>query len=207
VAETALPAATEIQVDKIEAARRQLKTAVWLYFVGADPLSVHTLAAAARQVLEDANTHRGGKPMLVSGKVLELLKPELHGAFQRIFRSSANFLKHAKKDPDDVLRFRPEETEFLLVEACLTYWELSGRKEPEFMAFQAWYMFQFPEAVVAAEVSEQARDFGRLFGNNRRAFFREAIKAYREMLFPKSPDAEELTDSDSKSGTDTHTDT
>jgi hypothetical protein len=45
-------------IDKAEAARRQLETAIDLYFDNADSLSVHTLAFASLKVLFDLYPHR-----------------------------------------------------------------------------------------------------------------------------------------------------
>jgi hypothetical protein len=51
-------------VSKLDAARRQLETAVRLYFCEGDPVSMHTLTSAAYQVLSDINRAQGGRPML-----------------------------------------------------------------------------------------------------------------------------------------------
>lgn len=45
-------------IDKAEAARRQLETAIDLYFDNADSLSVHTLGFASLKVLFDLYPHR-----------------------------------------------------------------------------------------------------------------------------------------------------
>lgn len=42
-----------LHISKLDSARRQLETAVRLFFVDGDPVSVHTLAAAAGEVLAD----------------------------------------------------------------------------------------------------------------------------------------------------------
>ena len=42
-----------VRLSKIEAARRQIESAIWLWFVDDDMVSVHTLAAAAHRTLVD----------------------------------------------------------------------------------------------------------------------------------------------------------
>jgi hypothetical protein len=42
---------TKIKISKLEGVRRQVETAIRIYFVNGDPVSVHTLAAASLQVL------------------------------------------------------------------------------------------------------------------------------------------------------------
>ena len=45
-------------VTKLEAASRQLDTAIRLFFSGGDAVSIHTLAAAAFNVFADIAEHR-----------------------------------------------------------------------------------------------------------------------------------------------------
>ena len=40
-----------VRLTKLEAARRQIESAIWLWFVGDDHVSVHALAAAAHRLL------------------------------------------------------------------------------------------------------------------------------------------------------------
>ena len=53
-----------MQLSKLEAARRQLETAIKLYFADGDDVSIHSLVAAAYALLRDINEYRGGEPML-----------------------------------------------------------------------------------------------------------------------------------------------
>ena len=50
----------KLRLTKLDAARRQLETAVRLYFHEGDPVSTHTLAAAAYNVLRALNKRQGG---------------------------------------------------------------------------------------------------------------------------------------------------
>lgn len=58
-------AQAEFRVAKLDAAKRQLETAIRLYFASADPVSIHTLTAAAYQLLLDLNKKAGGEPMFM----------------------------------------------------------------------------------------------------------------------------------------------
>jgi len=42
----------KLKISKLDAAKRQLETAIRLYFNEADPVSVHTLAGAAHTISE-----------------------------------------------------------------------------------------------------------------------------------------------------------
>jgi hypothetical protein len=55
----------KIEISKLDAAKRQLKTAINLYFSYGDPVSIHTLASAAREILYDLNKKHSGMPIPV----------------------------------------------------------------------------------------------------------------------------------------------
>jgi hypothetical protein len=85
-----------MQLSKLEAARRQLETAIKLYFEY-DEVSIHALAAAAYSLIRDINEHRGGEPML---KDLHLfLSDGLAREFRKYINRPENFLKHAEQGP------------------------------------------------------------------------------------------------------------
>ncbi len=63
-----------ISVSKLEAAERQLVTAVRLFVKGEDPISIHTLMAAAYEVLRDLGKARGVKSIFFD---LAPIRPEL----------------------------------------------------------------------------------------------------------------------------------
>ena len=54
-------------ITKLEAARRQLESAIFLYFEEKDPVSIHTLTAAAYNILRDISAKRNLSPMMVKG--------------------------------------------------------------------------------------------------------------------------------------------
>ena len=79
-------------VSKLEAARRQLETAVRLYFASQDDVAIHTLAAAAHQVLADLKKAQGGSPT-ISEYLLSFASPELRKSALRHIATPENFLK------------------------------------------------------------------------------------------------------------------
>jgi hypothetical protein len=58
----------QFTVSKIEAALRQLETAIQLYFSDGDPISVHTLTAAAYNVLRDVTARTGTDRIILRGQ-------------------------------------------------------------------------------------------------------------------------------------------
>ena len=81
---------TNTEIDKFQAAQRQLDCAIRLWFVDEESLAVHTLAYAACCVLRDLF---GSQKREVLSKFEGLQK----------FGEVPNFLKHADRDPEYVL--------------------------------------------------------------------------------------------------------
>jgi hypothetical protein len=145
----------ELTISKLDAARRQLETAARLYFTGGDPVSVHTLTAAAYNILKDLNAARGGKPMIVKETLLAFVKPEHEQFVRGKINEAENFLKHADRDPAATLTFRPLQTEFLLLDASWKYHELAGEQVAILSVFIFWFVmnnsneFKLPENLEA----------------------------------------------------------
>src|SRR5256885_10749748 len=102
-------------ITKIDAAERQLNTAIRLFFANADHLSSYTLAIASRGITDDllakksdeiyrAELARLGDPTKVRLPYREYLrdniKPEHYKDSVKLFNRRQNFLKHANLDPD-----------------------------------------------------------------------------------------------------------
>lgn len=168
-----------LRIGKLDAARRQLETAAKLWFQDADPVSVHTLTAAAYKILVDVSKHRGNSPMLgtidgLKGRIV----PGKEKEFCDIFAKAQNFFKHADRDPEDVTEFRPGANQFMLWEACERHKELAGEKLPILEAMSWWFTlthldyFQFPEAQQIAIEGIRSS----LIGEGKLAFFCDFLK-------------------------------
>ena len=128
-------------LSKIDVARRQLVTAIRLYFNWGDEVSIHTLAAAARNVLCDLCERRGAtSPLLLDNLLDDFVKPEHYKEVRNKFRESENFFKHADRDSEGGLTFNPETTDYMLIEAVEAYAILTGERVPEFHVYRAWWM-------------------------------------------------------------------
>lgn len=100
------------KVSKVEAARRQLDTAIRLWFRGEDPVSVHTLACSAYQILNDICQ---SEELLYNSL---LIKDDSRKEAIRILKLNCNFFKHANKDPDGVTEFNPASNEVFILFCC-----------------------------------------------------------------------------------------
>jgi hypothetical protein len=138
------PSNNKIQISKLDAATRQLETAIRLWFYSGDPVSIHSLSAAAHTVLHDVAKHQGKTSIL---KDMSFFRPEKHKEIRDIFNKPQNFFKHADEDPDELLEFNPQVTEIFMLDALLTYEGLTGHLVALFGTFKSWMLLHHPELI------------------------------------------------------------
>ena len=95
---------TKLLITKLEAARRQLATAIGLWFHNGDPVSIHALAYAAHEILHVISRRRGDAGLLYTNAAI---KEEHRKEFNVFIKKHANWIKHAKDDWDSTLDFNP----------------------------------------------------------------------------------------------------
>ena len=136
---------TKFAITKLEAARRQLETAIRLYFSEADPVSIHTLTLAAYDIIRNVSKKRGGSPMVIKDELPELVNPKYKKMFRDKLNEAQNFFKHADRDADSTLRFCPAITEKMMWDACEQYCKLTSESPPLFRAYIAWFKALYPK--------------------------------------------------------------
>ncbi len=105
-----------LRVPKIEAARRQIESAIWLWFVDADMVSVRTLTAAAHRLILD---------------LAELWEVTAF-PFTGVYLAPTNIVERRPEEPDAETYFRDakeseiyqlseEWTEIYLLDAVISY--------------------------------------------------------------------------------------
>jgi hypothetical protein len=132
-----------LKVSKLDAARRQLETAILLYFNEADPVSVHTLAAASHEILKDLGL-RTKSPMFLE-RTFEILPQALRDRIRQEVRRPQNFFKHADLDAEESIDFVPGMTEWTLLDAMAKYIELNGERTPMLRLYETWFATRYPE--------------------------------------------------------------
>jgi len=106
-----------LKITKLDAASRQLRTAIELWFEDGDPVSIHTLISAAHEITHKLFKLSGHQGLLFDTHVI---KDEFRGEFAKLIKSNANFFKHADKDPYKETGFAP------IVNECLIFMTLYG---------------------------------------------------------------------------------
>lgn len=131
-------------MDKTAAAREQLVTALDLFLADRSPVSVHTLAGAAQDILERACRLRGVEPFISH---IEATRPDkTQGALRRIIYEYRNAFKHFEDDDSDTLaRFSDDKNDPILFIAIEDYILLMRRSTIPMQVFLSWYYALYPE--------------------------------------------------------------
>jgi hypothetical protein len=96
-----------IKLTKLDAACRQLRTAIHLWFTGGDPVSTHALAFAAHELIHRLYKLKGLDNLLFDTYAI---KDEYRGEWAKTLKKEAAFLKHADTDPHAETLLNPVST-------------------------------------------------------------------------------------------------
>jgi hypothetical protein len=100
-----------LKLTKLDAAKYQIDTAVWLWFHEGDPVSIHTLTGAANRIILDLSERQGETCLPFD---IKLMPKGREKEAKILLRKHETFFKHAKNDPDDVLDFDSSASEMYL---------------------------------------------------------------------------------------------
>jgi hypothetical protein len=132
----------KILVSKFEAGRRQLTTAIRLWFQDDDPVSVHTLAAAAYEILHNLSRRKGGRDLLFDSKAIS---EDYRKEFVKRIKSTAQFFKHADLDPDGTIELSTLNTEVLMIYSMVALSRMGEPLTMEENAMLLWLSFSNPQ--------------------------------------------------------------
>jgi hypothetical protein len=124
-------------LSHIEAAHRQLRLAVHLFFNGGDPVCIHSLACNAREIYETQCKERG------VSRFFDDVQAAFPGRAERdlwnTINDARNFLKHRRKPPLDMLDFHDDFNVYTLLAASHDGQVLCGEMMPiESRVYLAW---------------------------------------------------------------------
>jgi hypothetical protein len=172
-------------IPKIDAARRQLDTAITLWFQDGDVVPIHTLTCSAHQIIHDINQHRNGPDLLFDSIVV---KDEYRHLIKKYLHKDYNFFKHADNDPNDSLEFNPLNTEHFILFAILGLEMLGVKSNNLRFAFTIFFAIRHPDLITEKGrqsifqniPSEQLDNIREL---NRSQFFKNFNLLLRETTF------------------------
>ena len=157
-----------IKVNKLECAKRQLKTAIELYFQEKDEISIHTLTAASYNILSAINKIIGGTPMMIKGEkikrksdkrkggVFDTIRPKFHKAVYEMLQTPENFFKHAGKDYEKEIEFSGAQSEPFILDAIYKYQEITNKLPELFLVFRNWFLINHTDLFELNEKQTEA---------------------------------------------------
>lgn len=122
-------------ITKLDAARRQLRTAIELWFADGDVVSTHTLAYAAHEVIHDIHRAAGKGKLLFDSPRFPKADRQKQAQF---LKSAASFFKHAQRDITTKLDFDPTLTEIFLIASIIGLREMEERLNDAEAAMFVW---------------------------------------------------------------------
>jgi hypothetical protein len=138
---------TGLRINKIDAARRQLETAIELFLEDKDIVSIHALASGARGILLDIARTRA----LPEG-FLQFVKPEYRKEVDAVLKEPQNFFKHGGRDPNEEFIYPPQICLFFLFEAAEIFLSIvGGNLPPKIQAMRAYFAWSHPEMLAKDE--------------------------------------------------------
>lgn len=134
----------ELVLTKIDVGRRQLNTAVRMFFFEEDVVSLHTVAAAAHGVLRDVARYKGINKSL---KDSPLISESERSKYIAAVNYPQNFFKHATKDANGKMVFRYQGNILFLLDAIVLYTLLDEELTREMKIFLMWFQLRFPDVL------------------------------------------------------------
>ena len=172
--------APKIRVSKLSAARRQLDCATELCFLDGDAVSIHTLAAAAHQIIHDINKKNGGPPLIFDSVVI---RDERREEFIARLKKDMVFFKHAERDPDGITEFVPLGSIMFMLMTTVGLQHLGETLNDIEITFHMWLTIHYPQWISDAYVqlfkqqvpSNVLADIGNL---DKKEFLKGCLNAY-----------------------------
>lgn len=131
-----------LPLTKEDVAQRALDAAIDIHLDGGDPVAVHLLAYSAIHVLRGVAISKNiPTPYLAHHD-----SPGMGKVFRDRFDESYLFMKHARNDPDDVLKnFMPSANFLVLAVAAGEFAAVFERETRGMSAFKAWLQVEYPD--------------------------------------------------------------
>jgi hypothetical protein len=180
----------DLEITKLDAARRQLRTALHLWFGDGDPVSIHTLLAAAHEIIHRLYRNKGLVNLVFD---TDLIKDEYRGEFAKKIKEAPNFFKHANHDTDKSILFNPEANDYMamfLLQALADMGEEFGLEE---RAYIWWLLIRGPHVFQSKGKFLPAEIVQNLKGINKKQFLQACELLHgqgqlRNFLGPRPPE-------------------
>lgn len=175
----------KVRLSKIKVAKRQLDCALELWFHDGDEASIHTLLAASYQVISDLNKHR--KTSHDDMYTVGMVRPEFQEEWRRVVRGTANFFKHADKDPEGTLDFFPVTNTMFMLYAITGLMALGEQPSLNLRMLAVWFYlheprFMSPSGIKLFQDNVPIEDAMKLWPLSKKEFFKRMRNAAAEHM-------------------------
>jgi hypothetical protein len=135
----------KIIVTKLDAARRQLNSAVRLWFADGDPVAIHTLAYAAHEIIHAIFRSRGFKGLMFDSP---RVRKDKRGMWSKTIRKAPNWFKHARDDLHGSFEFETGLNELLLGITAAALVRMGEPQTVEGAAIGWWMYLHHPDLFI-----------------------------------------------------------
>ncbi len=136
-------------ISKLNAAKRQLAAAIWMHLEDRDPVSIHTLASAAKEIVDKLCELKGVHNPIGRRQLLDMIVPERQKEVGNWLNIARNFFKHL--GPQAVIDFN-EETNWIVIASAASGLQQLGVQFIELYTFFAWFTVTKPELFTTEEL-------------------------------------------------------
>lgn len=144
----------KMTVSKLDAASAQVDTSIKLWFSDQDPISAHTLACSAYQIVHDINRQVGWEDLLYDSLVV---KDEYRRMWVNTIKGPYNFFKHADKDMSETIQFDPDATEIFIMFTCKGLSLLKVKPSDDRTIFLTYTTLTKPDRLSEKGLAERAK--------------------------------------------------
>lgn len=164
-----------LSLTKLDVARRQLRTALMLWFADGDPVSIHVLVYAAHEIIHRLYKNSGGKDLLFDTSVI---KDEHRSEFAKLLKDDANFFKHPDKDLHETRMFNPLVNDLFLIMSTTGIQRMGETGDVE-SAFMFWLYLHHPSWFTEDAAKERipVEHLDKMTGLNKHEFLQAFLAA------------------------------
>lgn len=174
-----------IHISKLDAALRQLETAIHLFFHDGDPVSIHGLTSAAHEVLE-AICKKQGINSVIMGGIEKFVLKERQKEVKIKLSEVKNFIKHADRDAEAIVEFNPETTQYFIWDACRLYKLLTTTYTLDMHVYVTWMSMTYPDLFINPDIAAQFTAAKSVFNPlNKIKFYSDVLAGYNIILNTK----------------------
>lgn len=153
-----------IQLNKIEAAQREIDAAVRLTFAQEDSVAVHAVIAGVHRIIQDFYRARGDAEAYL--RLGDWIAPAHAARFWRFLDAAGAFLAPGEWDAERVFELEEDANDFLIVFAARWYQSQGYAATRPMRIFATWYVAcnpgilrpeAMPEAAITAQMEAMSK--------------------------------------------------